>query len=696
MPPPKAPQLRQGNGVPFDADGVPEDRSCGKAMECSQLSDTESSQLSDSESSTDSCVPDVPATPEQTAVAAKKNPSGRATRLRQWAPPGMEIHKVRHAHSLREGVSDKPATGSEPPAGPIALPDRMPDGKWVNLNTWVITHVVASHEVDAVAFLKRIAQTTSHITVVSLLPQKNGGSSSRMKHVLLRAAGLSCLPKLVHGHEKLVQTAVAAKLVVELFTDTFCIVHRCIVDTMSCEEWDCGPMESRFGSLHFTMQRERGQRDRIMTLDVVNIPDKLPDNDPFSDDMHKQLAKWICSDNVCVLTGTFGKGNEVGIAMTAVAAGASIGHRICTRFKRPGRSTHARMSGGFLVFAPYNRLFESPTELTAGQCADLGEDIIAELQETPDAQIDGRWSIGSGTEACPNLWDIKLKPICWKHHVFGMVQTRLYVGSSRQGKRNRQFRCGHPREDGSPASSCTQGQQLLEHTPAWKNMIQAKKDEIPDFRAAQQWEQAIDASVPETAVAALVKREKREHEPETAVAALVKRQKVEHHPQTAVAARVKCHWFEVQLVPRQPSCQPPPHLLEGGHDGHSDPDAADDPARGREADESDESDEAKGQKGKGKKGKSKGKKGCGKGKKGNGKGYKGKKGNKDKGNACKGKGYKSKGQKGGKDRSCGEMNPLSLSPPRHDSESDEDDRKRRYRPSPSFSRHAPDPWGLFS
>ena len=88
-------------------------------------------------------------------------------------------------------------------------------------------------------------------------------------------------------HDKLVQTAVAAKFVVELFTDTFCIVHPCVVGEFSWEEWDCGTTESRLGSLCFTMQSERGQRDRTMTLGVVNFLD----NDPFSDDLHKKLAK---------------------------------------------------------------------------------------------------------------------------------------------------------------------------------------------------------------------------------------------------------------------------------------------------------------------------------------------------------------------------------------------------------------------
>ena len=94
-------------------------------------------------------------------------------------------------------------------------------------------------------------------------------------------------------------------------------------------------------------------------------------------------------DDVCVLTGMFGKGNEQGIASTAVVAGASIDHIICTRFELAGRRTHVKMTGGFIFFAQYSRLFEKPTELSAGQSEDcgpntfvgrqLGRDIIAEV-----------------------------------------------------------------------------------------------------------------------------------------------------------------------------------------------------------------------------------------------------------------------------------------------------------------------------
>ena len=80
-------------------------------------------------------------------------------------------------------------------------------------------------------------------------------------------------------------------------------------------------------------------------------------------------------------------------------------------------NTHVRMSGGFIVFMPYNRLFEAATRVTLQQYADLGDDIIDEtVTEVPlYANVHGYWPIVHGNAACPNLWDLKLK---------------LYAGSS--------------------------------------------------------------------------------------------------------------------------------------------------------------------------------------------------------------------------------------------------------------------------
>ena len=169
----------------------------------------------------------------------------------------MDTFIVSHAHSLRDGVADKPAIGNYPPAGPIRLPDRTPDGRFVNLSNWIITHVVVSHATDEKELAKWMAATTSHITVVSLVPrtktlrpqlrQERSGACPEACSAVLQPEkhlyGYRCSHNTVNtfvdrfcrktNHDEVVQTAVAAKFVLEVFADTFCIVHRCITGEFS-------------------------------------------------------------------------------------------------------------------------------------------------------------------------------------------------------------------------------------------------------------------------------------------------------------------------------------------------------------------------------------------------------------------------------------------------------------------------------
>ena len=80
-------------------------------------------------------------------------------------------------HSLRQGVPNRPARGSCPPAGPVRSDD-LPHGVYYNLSNWVVSHVMAGHDVNAENFLTFIAMTTTHVTVVSLPQNKTNGSSS--------------------------------------------------------------------------------------------------------------------------------------------------------------------------------------------------------------------------------------------------------------------------------------------------------------------------------------------------------------------------------------------------------------------------------------------------------------------------------------------------------------------------------------
>ena len=60
---------------------------------------------------------------------------------------------------------------------------------------------------------------------------------------------------------------------------------------------------------------------------IVQIPDSTTLRYP-EDHVWEDLSKWILSDQPMLVTGDFGKGNDAGIARTAVAAGATVGKRV--------------------------------------------------------------------------------------------------------------------------------------------------------------------------------------------------------------------------------------------------------------------------------------------------------------------------------------------------------------------------------
>ena len=50
---------------------------------------------------------------------------------------------------------------------------------------------------------------------------------------------------------------------------------------------------------------------------------------------------------------------------------------------------------------------------------------------------DEKWCVDRGSRSIPSLWDIQLKPVDSKKRVLNMLETQLYLGACRQGKRNR-------------------------------------------------------------------------------------------------------------------------------------------------------------------------------------------------------------------------------------------------------------------
>jgi hypothetical protein len=68
-----------------------------------------------------------------------------------------------------------------------------------------------------------------------------------------------------------------------------------------------------------------------------------------------------------LVTGNFGNDNDEGIAQTAVAASATVDHRIRVSFNVEGNVT--RFPGGFVMFAPCNTKNEDVSQLPQGEHA---------------------------------------------------------------------------------------------------------------------------------------------------------------------------------------------------------------------------------------------------------------------------------------------------------------------------------------
>ena len=117
----------------------------------------------------------------------------------------------------------------------------------------------------------------------------------------------------------------------------------------------------------------------------------------------------IQTDNVGLMTGKFGRDNEHGIKRTAVAAGATINHRLCNKFRLHGVMDYQLiMPGGFLVFASHNRLYEKPTTSGTSEIEGLGDDIFFELLPYTDQDVENeQWGVVRGNDNIPSLWDVK-------------------------------------------------------------------------------------------------------------------------------------------------------------------------------------------------------------------------------------------------------------------------------------------------
>ena len=157
----------------------------------------------------------------------------------------------------------------------------------------------------------------------------------------------------------------------QIFDDTFILVHKWLISYVRWCEWDAGPSMTRFGSLSFKYHEDR-QLIHGFTLGIISIPDGI---DFAGEKLPDMLAKRIVKDGVAILTGRFGKDNATGIAETAVAAGATVDHRIHVWFDYSEVDRDiptVRMSDGFVVFAQFNRLTEHNSEIQQSRFDVLG------------------------------------------------------------------------------------------------------------------------------------------------------------------------------------------------------------------------------------------------------------------------------------------------------------------------------------
>jgi hypothetical protein len=122
-----------------------------------------------------------------------------------------------------------------------------------------------------------------------------------------------------------VVAAARSTFCLQVFDDTYVFASKFSISFIGWTEWDGGTSLSKFGSLCFSFIEGRQQRTDY-TIGIVYIPDDtLP-----TEDVWDMLASWIKDQQISLVTGNFGVGNADGITKTAVAAVASVNHRICS------------------------------------------------------------------------------------------------------------------------------------------------------------------------------------------------------------------------------------------------------------------------------------------------------------------------------------------------------------------------------
>ena len=118
-------------------------------------------------------------------------------------------------------------------------------------------------------------------------------------------------------------------------------------------ELNAGKTQIRFGSTQTDRQQVGG-----FTIGIMSMPDHAK----FGEEgFVKMLAAWIRHDKVAIITCHFGKGNDKGIGETAVAACASVDHRIFPILNYSNvEEDMPRLTtdGGFIIFSDYQKVVD--------------------------------------------------------------------------------------------------------------------------------------------------------------------------------------------------------------------------------------------------------------------------------------------------------------------------------------------------
>jgi hypothetical protein len=223
-----------------------------------------------------------------------------------------------------------------------------------------------------------------------------------------------------------VAAATADKFIFSIWKGGFIVAHRMRVNVLRWREWEVGPSATQFGTLTFSLQADKMQQPNCR-IGIVKIPDNSADRFP-EDNVWPKLARWIRDDAPFAVTGYFGKDNDDEISHTAVAANATVDHRVRVSFNVEGTMAHS--PGGFLIFAACTLSLEEVSAWPQGQQAfKLSNDIVEAFE-----YFNPTWLTANSTHYIGN---VKHKQVAWEKHREGMLNCRLYVGEALPGKERR-------------------------------------------------------------------------------------------------------------------------------------------------------------------------------------------------------------------------------------------------------------------